>query len=243
MKVLLLAGSAEGRALATLLAGVEEIDAVASLAGVTRDPAHLPLPTRRGGFGGEAAQSAYIQAEKFDAIIDATHPFATLISARTARIAKHLAIPCLHVIRAQWQPQNGDKWTCVESGIEAPEHIKPGAKVFLATGTNTLPDFAGLSECTLTCRRIDPPKNPFPFTNGSYLLGKPPFSVAEEMDLFTRLKIDWLVTKNAGGQASRSKLDAARQMGLPVLMINRPALPDGPIVSDVDAVISWLNAL
>ena len=243
MKVLLLAGSAEARVLAGLLAVAPEVQAVASLAGATRDPAPLPVPTRRGGFGGEDGQIAYLKADGFDTILDATHPFAARITARTARIAKQLDLPCLHVIRPEWQPQRGDKWTFVDSGLEASAHIPPASNVFLATGTNTLPDFAGLNQCDLTCRRIDPPKNPFPLKNGRYLLGKPPFSVDDEIALFTRLKIDWLVTKNAGGEASRSKLDAARQMGLPVLMLKRPAMPDGPIVDNVGAAMQWLAAL
>jgi precorrin-6A/cobalt-precorrin-6A reductase len=112
--------------------------------------------------------------------------------------------------------------------------------VFLATGRQTLEAFAGLADCRLICRQIDPPDGPFPFPNGAYLLGRPPFSIADEVGQFTRLGVDWLVVKDAGGAASRTKLDAARDLGLPVLMIRRPPQPEAERVETVAAALDWL---
>ena len=115
--------------------------------------------------------------------------------------------------------------------------------MFLATGRQTLDQFANLEGRHLICRQIDPPDSPFPFPSGEYRIGRPPFSVADEVALFRELGVDWLVVKNAGGIASRSKLDAARQLELPVAMIRRPAQPDVPKLETVDEAIAWVRDL
>lgn len=241
MKVLLLAGTNEARRLAGLLAASGH-DATASLAGATRHPDALPIPTRRGGFGGEEVQRTYMQNNGFEVILDATHPFAHAISRRSARIARDLGLAYLQILRPPWQPGPGDDWTPVASGREAGLHIPPGATVFLATGRGSLSDFAHLAGRRLICRQIDPPEAPFPYENGEFLVGRPPFSLAEEVALFQARNVDWLVVKNAGGSLSRSKLDAARALGLPVLMIARPAQPPGDKVETAPAAMAWLEA-
>ena len=242
MKLLLMAGSGEARQLAGHLARMPGVEAVASLAGATRDPARLPIASRRGGFGGEAEHEKFILDNGFDAILDATHPFAHRIKARSATIAARLGLPILHLIRPPWRPGPGDDWTEVESGREAALHIPPGATVFLATGRGTLNQFETLSGRRLISRQIDPPGAPFPWPGGAYLVGRPPFSVADEVALFKRLGVDWLVVKNAGGQAPRSKLVAARRLGLPVMLLARPAPPEGPVVQSVGAALDWVRA-
>ncbi len=240
MKVLLLAGSGEARALARKLAAMAGVTAVASLAGATRDPAPLALPTRRGGFGGAAAQAAYMRDQGFDAVIDATHPFASRIKARTARIAAEMGLPLVHVIRPPWRPGPGDRWTEVSDFAHAPRYIPPGAVVFLATGRGSLDAFAPLVGRRLISRQINPPDAPFPWPGGQYLVGRPPFSQADEVALFRRLEVDWLVVKNAGGEGARAKLQAARELGLPVLMLARPAPPQGAVVDSVAGALNWL---
>jgi len=222
---------------------MEGIETIASLAGATRDPARLAVPSRRGGFGGAAAQAAYMRAAGFDAVLDATHPFAHRIKARTARIAADLGLPCLHLIRPPWAAGPGDDWTEIATPGEAGEHIPPGAVVFLATGRGTLMQFSGLRDRRLISRQIDPPSQPFPWPNGQFLVGRPPFSVADEVALFERLKVDWLVVKNAGGAAPRSKLVAARQLGIPVLMLARPAPPEGRVVDSVSRALAWVEGV
>ena len=241
MKILLLAGTSEARDLSLALVARGHV-VTASLAGVTRAPRDLGCETRVGGFGGEQGFRDWLAAHPVDIVIDATHPFATQISERTARVCADEHIVNLQVRREPWVPRDEDNWVFINRPEQAKNVIPSRSRVFLATGRQTLEQFSGLSSCYIFCRQIDPPDGPFPFANGEFLVGRPPFSVEDELRLFTELKIDWLVVKNAGGQMSRSKLDAARQMGIPVLMINRTDPPDGPIVTTVEAALEWFDA-
>lgn len=241
MTLLLLAGTGEAKALASQLAA-GGIAAIASLAGVTRTPEPLALPTRTGGFGGEAGFRAFVAAQGISRVIDATHPFAARITDRTARICADLALPYLQVLRSEWVPEAGDSWTTLHREEDAALHITKGQTVFLGTGRQTLDRFANLAGCRVICRQIDPPDGLFPFPGGAFLVGRPPFPVEEEEALFDRLGVDWLVVKNAGGAASRTKLTAARNLGIPVLMIKRPPMPDGPRVATVSAAMDWVRA-
>ncbi len=244
LKLLLMAGSGEARLLARELARIEGVRALASLAGSTRDPARLAIPTRRGGFGGAAAHREFLRRGGFDAILDATHPFAHRIKARSAALARELSLPCLHLIRPPWRPGPGDDWTEIADPAQAPEHIPPSATVFLATGRGTLARFGALADGRyLISRQIEPPETPFPFPRGEYHLGRPPFSVADEETLFRRLGVNWLVVKNAGGTGARAKLVAARRIGLPVLMLARPEPPPGPVVESVTRALDWVAGL
>ncbi|MEL6522623.1 MAG: cobalt-precorrin-6A reductase [Pseudomonadota bacterium] len=242
MKVLVLGGTGEGRALAHLLADTSH-DVTVSLAGATRQPKPLPGRTRIGGFGGDAGFAQWLQDAETDAVIDATHPFASRVSDRSVRVARDLAIPYLQVLRPAWQPNDADIWHRIADETQAADLIPQGATVFLATGRQTLMQFANLENRRIYCRQIDPPDTPFPFSDGAFMVGRPPFSVAEEINLFDRLKIDWLVVKNAGGAASRTKLDAAAQLGLPVAMIDRPPQPDCDRVTTPEEAMAWLKGL
>ncbi len=242
MMLLLLAGTAEARTISQSLAD-ENIPAIASLAGATRDPARLPIPTRLGGFGGGPAFETYLKDNKITAIVDATHPFADQISARTAMLAAKHGLPYLQVMRPPWKAQPGDRWTSVEREEDAARLIPTGATVFLATGRKNLARFENLTGRRLICRRIDPPDNPFPFRGGQYHLGKPPFSVPDEVALFSRLGVEWLVVKNAGGTVSATKLIAARQLSMPVVMVERPAPAHENLAHTPDQAMEWVRAL
>jgi precorrin-6A/cobalt-precorrin-6A reductase len=98
-----------------------------------------------------------------------------------------------------------------------------------------------MQDCRILCRVIDPPESGFPFENGRFVVGRPPFSVQEEVDFFRSEGIDWIVVKNSGGERSKSKLIAARQLGLPVAMIERYAVPECEIVSDAEEACAWLD--
>ncbi|MEY8117773.1 cobalt-precorrin-6A reductase [Falsihalocynthiibacter sp. BN13B15] len=243
LKILLLSGSGEARRLAEVLSRDQSVTVVSSLAGATRQPTVLPVSTRIGGFGGYAAQRDYILSEGFGAVIDATHPFAARISERTQEICREISMPYLHIRRPEWQAVAEDDWTIIDNPTEAKDHIPAGSVVFLATGRSTLASFENLSEMTLICRQIDPPDGPFPYKNGRYLVGKPPFSVEDEVALFRDLDVDVLVVKNAGGEPSRTKLDAARLLGLPVLMLRRPPMLSGDHVETVSEALLWIKNL
>lgn len=240
MTLLILGGTGEARQIAGRLKGS---DAVISLAGATRTPAAQPLPTRIGGFGGATGFRDYLRDAGITAVLDATHPFAHRITMRTAAMCQALGVPYVQFLRPPWMPEAGDRWTEIATEAEAASHIPQGAVVFLGTGRQTLDRFANLTGREVICRQIDPPDQPFPFAGGRFLVGRPPFSVADEEALFAALGVQYLVVKNAGGEASRTKLTAARNLGIAVLMITRPALGDWPVVDSVDAAIDWVNAL
>jgi len=243
MKLLLLAGSGEGRRISAALAEMPEIDVIASLAGAVRQPAKLAVATRIGGFGGDDGFRRFLRDEDINAVLDATHPFAARITDRTARICSDLKLPHAVVLRPEWQPQPGDDWRFFDHEEEAAAFIEQGATVFLGTGVNGLLGFANLQGRKVICRRIDEPRNPFPFPGGEYLVGRPPFSIEDEVTLFQRLRIDWLVVKNSGGTPSRSKLDAARQLGIRVALLRRPEPPKATILETVDAALEWVRGL
>ena len=240
-RVLILGGTAEARELAAALAARGH-DVTVSLAGDTRTPASQAGRLRVGGFGGQAGLAQYLQAEGFDALIDATHPFAEAMPHTAQAACDALGLPRLRLLRDGWTPRAGDDWHRVARAEDCASVIPPGARVFLATGPKRLARFAGLAvgRC-LTCRRIDPPDSPFPFAQGEWLVARPPFTVDEETATFRRHNIDWLVTRNAGGKAGRAKLDAARARGIAVAMIDRPVQPAGPCVATVAAAVAWLE--
>ncbi len=240
--LLLLAGSGEARVLAAILAADAGWRVTASLAGATRAPLPLGVATRTGGFGGDAGFAEWIMRAGVSAVIDATHPFAARISARTARICAAAGVPCVQLMRPGWTAGPGDDWQRLSAPEDVASFIPQGARVFLATGREGVRRFANLSPRPVWCRRIGPPDGPFPFAGGAWLSGRPPFAVADEVATFGRLGIDWLVVKDSGGDASRAKLDAARTLGLPVAMLRRPD-PVGRHVTTAKEALQWLDGL
>ncbi|MBE0414577.1 precorrin-6A/cobalt-precorrin-6A reductase, partial [Yoonia sp.] len=169
MTLLLLAGSGDARRIADALVGR---DVVASLAGVTRDPAPLPVPTRVGGFGGAAGFRDYLRDAGMTAVLDATHPYANRITARTAAICAELGLPFVQLLRPGWTPEPGDDWTEIAREEDAADLIPAGRTVFLGTGRQTLGRFANLTGRRVICRQIDPPEGAFPFPGGAFLVGR-----------------------------------------------------------------------
>ena len=242
-RVLLLSGTTEARRIAAELAGLPDLDVIASLAGATRSPQALGVPTRIGGFGGAGGFAAYLRDERIDAVLDATHPFAARMSHRTHEVCAEAGVSYAQVLRPEWRPGRGDDWVSLDDETDAAGHIAEGSTVFLATGRQTLDRFKGLQESALYVRQIDSAPGEFPFPRGGWVVGRAPFPVEDEIALFERLGIDWLVVRNAGGEASRSKLDAARELGIRVAMIRRPPQPEGLTVETVAAAVDWVRRL
>ncbi|KAA2317385.1 cobalt-precorrin-6A reductase [Pseudooceanicola sediminis] len=240
MTILLLGGTAEARVIAGKLAEAGT-PAVVSLAGAVRRPAPQPIASRVGGFGGEEGFRTYLACAGIRAVLDATHPFAARITARTARICAEQDLPYALLRRPGWQPGRDDAWTFLADESEVAAHIPVGDHAFLATGRQSLPRYANMAGRRMTLRVIDPPDQPFPHVDGQYLVGRPPFAQSAEEALFRDLGVDWLVAKNAGGTAGRAKLDAARVLGLPVLLIARPDAPPGvTVLRSVAEAMTWL---
>ncbi|KAF0677512.1 cobalt-precorrin-6A reductase [Profundibacterium mesophilum] len=237
-RLLLLAGSTEARVIGQALARRGR-SAIASLAGDTRAPADLGLPLRIGGFGSAHGFADFLASERIGAVIDATHPHAARMGPRSFAVCAEMGLPYLRVLRPPWQRLPGDLWHDVAHEEDVAALVAPGARVFLATGRKTLHAFAGMRGRTLFCRQIEAPRTPFPFEGGRFVVGRPPFSIAQEVALFEELAIDWLVMRNAGGDASRSKLDAARQLGIRIAMIARPPRHAGALVETAQDALTW----
>jgi len=244
MKILLLAGTHEARQLADALANLSGVEVIASLAGVTLRPAPFVITTRVGGFGGVEGFRRYIRDHNFNRVIVATHPFAVKMAETAATVCAELSVPCLRVLRAPWKPRAGERWSSAGSEAEVADLLPAGARVFLATGPARLADFSALKKCEVFCRRVDEPREAFPFPRGKFIVARPPHGVDDERALFSSLRIDWLVARNSGGATGRTKLDAAHALGLGVVLIERPTLaPDCPHVSGVEAAIDWVQSV
>jgi precorrin-6A/cobalt-precorrin-6A reductase len=242
MTLLLLAGTSDARRLAVALAERCTL-ALASLAGATREPVALPLPTRHGGFGGAEGFEAFLEAERIAAVVDATHPFAARITKRTHAVCTARGLPLLRLERPGWTPGRGDRWTFVADEAEAARLIPEDATVFLATGRQSLPAWTGLRACAVHLRVIDPPTEPFPFA-GSFVVARPLFDRNADADLFRRLGITHLVVKDSGAPEARTKLDAARDLGIEVVVLRRPARPMGlAVVPTVADALAWVDEL
>lgn len=238
MSLLILGGTGEARVLARCLRRLP--GARVSLAGATVAPKVPDLPSRRGGFGGAEGFARYLSDEGISAVLDATHPFAVQITARSRAVCDRRGVPYRQILRPAWTPEPGDNWVRVADAAGAVAAIPRGARVFLATGRQSLPEFAGLDHARVLARVIDPPDAPFPFPCGGYVVGRPPFSVSDEVRLLREADIDWMVTKNSGGAKGRAKLQAARRLRLPVVMIDRPqGAPDRGLGS-LRAALDWV---
>ena len=241
MRLLLLGGTTEASELARRLAGRADVAATLSLAGRTKNPAASPLPTRTGGFGGVAGLSAYLREDRIDALIDATHPFAAQMSAHAIAAAQAAGVPLAVLTRPEWREQAGDDWREVGSAEEAARVLgEAPRRVLLTVGRLSAGAFAAAPQHHYVLRSIDAPDDPPP--GAEIVLARPPFARDDEIALMRAHAIDIVVTKNAGGEATRAKIDAARALGLPVVMIRRPPLLARTVLRDVEAALDWIAA-
>ncbi|MEC4594310.1 cobalt-precorrin-6A reductase [Nitrospirillum amazonense] len=240
MRILVLGGTTEARQLAGLLAGDGRFQATLSLAGRTRDPAPQPLPTRIGGFGGVAGLADYLRAEGVRAVIDATHPFADQISANAEAACAAAGVPLAVLSRRPWTAGAGDDWRRVPT-MAAAARLLAGLPdtVFLTVGRQELEPFLAMDRRFLV-RAVDPP-DVLP-AGATLVLDRGPYTVAGEMVLMRAHAVGTLVTKNSGGDATAAKLQAARSLGLPVVMVDRPPAGTAPRFYTASDAVDWLAA-
>ena len=239
-RVLILGGTAEGRALAAACAELPGLTPISSLAGRTTAPLLPHGPVRIGGFGGVPGLVDYLRSERIAAIVDATHPFAARMTANAVAAAAATGLPLLVLRRPGWTEAPGDDWHRVAS-TEAAAALVPklGERVFLTTGRQTIGAFADADACWFLARSVEPPEPPVP-GRLEVLLDRGPFTLDGERSLFTAHRIDVLVTKDSGGVAP--KLAAARELGRPVVLVDRPPLPaDIQTAATVEAATEWLT--
>lgn len=241
-RVLILGGTGEAAALAAKIDEIPGVDAIASFAGRTQQPISLTTTSRSGGFGGVTGLADYLRQERIDFLIDATHPFAARISFNAAKAADECNIPRLMLIRPAWKAVPGDNWIEVESN-QAATNVLPGLakRIFLTIGRQELPVYAYLKDIWFLMRMIDSPEPDMPVPPGKLLLQRGPFSLESERSLLQEYQIGAIVSKNSGGDATYPKIIAARELGLPVVMVQRPSSPGGEKVADVESALYWVR--
>lgn len=246
MHVLILGGTTEARRLAELLAGDAGLRVTSSLAGRVAAPRLPPGEVRVGGFGGAEGMAAWLREHRVDALIDATHPFAEAISFNAASAAATTHVPLLALRRPGWVAGEGDDWHPVGS-LEQAARVLPtlGERVFLTTGRMGLAAFAepDLVALWFLVRSVDAPEPPFP-ARMEVLLDRGPFTLDGERELLRTHRIDVVVTKDSGGAATAPKLAAAREAGVPVVVVERPPVPEAvPVAATPEKAAAWLRGI
>ncbi|UWQ94624.1 cobalt-precorrin-6A reductase [Rhodobacteraceae bacterium M385] len=239
--LLILGGTMEATALARAVAEAG-IAGVVSFAGRVERPVRQPMPQRVGGFGGADGLADYLRAEKITHVVDATHPFAAQMSVNAISACAMAEVPLLALTRAPWEAQPGDNWTHVPDISGAVAALdRPALRVMLAVGRMHLADFAPNPQHFYLLRLVDPPKAALPLPRTKVLVSRGPFTLADDQALMEAHNIDLVVSKNAGGTGAYAKIEAARALGLPVIMIDRPAIPNRPEAHGVAQVLAWLG--
>jgi precorrin-6A/cobalt-precorrin-6A reductase len=240
-RALILGGTSDANRLADAAARLG-LDAIYSYAGRTEMPVGQSLPTRSGGFGGASGLADYIRQQNITHVVDATHPFAAEMSrnAIAACAATNTALIALE--RAPWTPMAGDNWVDVADEAAAAAALpERRSSVFLAIGRQHLAAFSRKPQHTYTLRFIDPPDGGLPLPDAHVIVSRGPFTLAGDLDLMRSRDIEWIVARNAGGSGARAKIDAARELGLPVVMIARPDLPGRPRTESIEDVLAFLG--
>jgi precorrin-6A/cobalt-precorrin-6A reductase len=241
-RVLILGGTGEAAQLAAQAVALPGVEVITSMAGRVRQPVAPAGRRRIGGFGGAMGLIDYVREQHIELLIDATHPFATQMSHHAATAAQVCGLPHLMLVRPPWEPVSGDRWLAVES-IAAAVAALPGIarRVFLTIGRQELAAFAPLQGLWFLMRMIDPPGPDTPVPPGALLLERGPFTLEDERQLLQTYAIEAVVSKNSGGNATYAKIIAARERGLPVVMIQRPPMPAGAQVAEVEHAVAWLR--
>lgn len=238
MRILILGGTGEARELAAALVAAG-VSVLSSLAGRVRDPRLPEGPVRIGGFGGADGLAAFLRAEGITAVVDATHPFAAGITASAVAAAAATRIPLLVLRRPGWETDPA--WQLAPGIREAAAAVRgwPGEAVFLTTGRRDLAAFADDDAHAFLVRAVDPPEGPTP-KRMTLILDRGPYTVGGETALMREHHIGLLVTKNSGGPMTAAKLRAARGLGIQVVMVTRPPLPEGTaVVATVAEAVRW----
>jgi precorrin-6A/cobalt-precorrin-6A reductase len=241
-RILILGGTTEARALAEQLARRSDLAVMLSLAGRTANPVVQPVPVRSGGFGGAEGLADYLGREHIDALIDATHPYAAIMAANAAQAAPLAGVPLLALRRPPWSEVTGDRWTEVADASAAMRKLgEAPRRVFLALGRNDIAPFVQAPQHHYLVRSVDPVEPPLRVPHASYVLGRGPFSQADDLALLAAHGIETVVCKNSGGEATYGKIAAARSLGLDVIMLRRPALPAVEAVETIADALAWID--
>jgi precorrin-6A/cobalt-precorrin-6A reductase len=241
MRALILGGTNDANLLADAAARAG-LDAIYSYGGRTRAPTGRSLPTRIGGFGGASGLIEYIRREGITHVVDATHPFAVEMSRNAVAACAETRTPLIALERAPWTKANGDDWIEVKD-ITAAVAALPDERtnVFLAIGKQHIVPFRAKPQHAYTLRFVDPPDGLLPLRDAGVIVSRGPFTLAGELEMLRSRHIEWIVARNSGGMGARAKIDAARELGLPLIIIARPELPARLRTESVAEVMEWLD--
>jgi precorrin-6A/cobalt-precorrin-6A reductase len=241
LRVLILGGTADANALAAVVAGDPRLDPILSYAGRTENPKRPPIAWRVGGFGGVDGLVDYLRNEKIDRVVDATHPFAAQMSAHAIAACAAVAVPLLALERAPWQRLPADSWIEVDDFAAAGQALGVAPRrVFLGIGRTQLAPFARHPQHFYLVRLVDPPRAPLPL-QAEVIIARGPFDLAGDDAMLRDHRIDIVVARDAGGDSASAKIEAARQLGLPVVMVRRPFIPAREKVESVAEALRWLG--
>jgi len=243
-KLLILGGTSEASGLAAALAHDARFDTLMSFAGITRTPRIPPVPYRIGGFGGAAGLAAFLRDGGYDLMIDATHPFAAQIKRNAIGAAADAGVRLLGIARPAWVPGPGDRWRQCASMAEAALALgRTPRRVLLTIGQKDLSAFRNTPQHHYIIRSVDPPEPEALPPSCELIPARGPFRLADELGLLRRIAVSVIVTKNSGGVATEPKLEAARLLGIEVLMVARPPAPVYPeTVATAAEALGWLDA-
>lgn len=212
------------------------------MAGRTRDPVKQPVPVRIGGFGGAEGLASFIRSEGFDLLVDATHPYAARISANAVQAAKFANVPLVTLARAAWMPMEGDRWVNVPDVGQAVVALGSDAKTaFLALGRKELLPFETAPQHSYLIRSVDPVEPPLSLPYAQYITARGPFALRDEIAMLKDHGIKMIVSKNSGGMAAYGKIEAARALRIPVIMIDRPPCGEGDSVPDIETALTAIR--
>ncbi|MER8502844.1 MULTISPECIES: cobalt-precorrin-6A reductase [unclassified Mesorhizobium] len=241
-RILILGGTTEARQLAGKLAARADISVMLSLAGRTENPAAQGVPVRVGGFGGAGGLAFYLHQNKIDLLIDATHPYAAQISANAADAAGMTGVPIVALRRPEWEAVEGDRWMLVDTVASAVTALgSVPRRVFLALGRQEVAAFEAAPRHHYLIRSVDPVEPRLAVPDAAYLLARGPFHEVDERALLQEHRIDVVVSKNSGGEATYGKIAAARALGVEVVMIRRPALPDVTSAETIESLAAMVD--
>lgn len=242
MTILILGGTAEGRQLAAALVA-DRVDVISSLAGRVSTPT-LPVGrVRVGGFGGTGGLTDYLRREHAYAVVDATHPFAPKITKNVVEAASMTGTPLVRLERPGWREHPlANRWTWVPDAAAARAAAERAFRPFLTTGRQSLPDFVAWADRDVLVRLVDPPAASLP-QRWNVILSRGPYSYDGERTILTEHAIDVILTKDSGGTHTVAKLDAAGDLGIPVVIIARPEAAPVPLLRTVAEAVAWCRSL
>ncbi len=241
-RILILGGTEDARQLAELLDRETDCEVITSLAGRTSQPAEQSGTVRVGGFGGADPLRDYLSENEVDLLIDATHPYAVQISTNAASASAGAGVPCFRLERPAWAPLDADNWIHVKTAEEAAVALPAGTRALVTLGTGGLAPFLDRLDIQVTGRVIERPAEP-PMPPHKIMVARPPFALEDELLLMRTEHITHLVSKNSGGKKMAPKIAAARELKIPVVMVDRPKLPEIETARNLNHALAIMGRL